>query len=39
MRKNLCVMLSIMLSFGLFGCSKDSNIEKNKVEDKIESKV
>ncbi len=39
MRKILYVMLSIILSFGLFGCSKDSSIEENKVENKIESKV
>ncbi len=36
MRKILYVMLSIILSFGLFGCSKDSSIEENKVESKVE---
>lgn len=39
MRKILCIMLSIMLSFGLFGCSKDSGVEENKVENKMESEV
>jgi len=39
MRKILYVMLSIALSFGLFGCSKDSSIEEDKVENKMESKV
>ncbi|WP_461613093.1 hypothetical protein [Clostridium sp. Marseille-QA1073] len=39
MRKVLYVMLSIILSFGLFGCSRDSGIEENKMENKMESKV